>query len=175
MSILKVKCYLFALFVFWKMCLPYMKQFELSDPLINKSILIHVRPTIFKLTIYRKLLAKFKRNTNAMYGFPYYFYDREFFVFFSIKHLFQKQVGLLTQILIKSWIYIVTIVSDIIIPPWNIRITENSSRPSPQPDFRQKKLSLGPPPPPSFEKYLGKLVYILQSSTCVTIVIYFDL
>lgn len=97
----------------------------------------------------------------------------ESFLFFSIKHLFQKQVGLLTQILIKSWIYTVTIVSDIIIPSWNIRITENSLRPSPQPDFRQTKLSLGTPPP--FEKYLGKLVYILQSSTCVTILIYFDL
>lgn len=72
----------------------------------------------------------------------------ESFLFFSIKHLFQKQVGLLTQILIKSWIYTVTIVSDIIIPSWNIRITENSLRPSPQPDFRQTKLSLGTPPPP---------------------------
>lgn len=39
----------------------------------------------------------------------------------------------------------ITIVSDVIIPPWNIRITENSLRPPPQP--RQTKLSLGPPPP----------------------------
>lgn len=39
----------------------------------------------------------------------------------------------------------ITIVSDVIIPPWNIRITENSLRPPPQP--RQTKLSVGPPPP----------------------------
>lgn len=164
MSILKVKCYLFALFVFWKMCLPYMKQFELSDPLINESILIQDLPFLnlqFIKNDYQSL------NETSIQCMDFRIISTRVFNL-SINIYFKTNRNTHTNI---NKIVDITIVSDVIIPPWNIRITENSLRPPPQP--RQTKLSLGPPPP--FEKYMGKLVYILQSSTCVTIVIYFDL
>lgn len=139
MSILKVKCYLFALFVFWKMCLPYMKQFELSDPLINESILIQDLPFLnlqFIKNDYQSL------NETSIQCMDFRIISTRVFNL-SINIYFKTNRNTHTNI---NKIVDITIVSDVIIPPWNIRITENSLRPPPQP--RQTKLSLGPPPPP---------------------------
>lgn len=126
------------------MCLPYMKQFELSDPLINESILIQDLPFLnlqFIKNDYQSL------NETSIQCMDFRIISTRVFNL-SINIYFKTNRNAHTNI---NKIVDITIVSDVIIPPWNIRITENSLRPPPQP--RQTKLSLGPPPP--FEKYMG--------------------
>lgn len=101
MSILKVKCYLFALFVFWKMCLPYMKQFELSDPLINESILIQDLPFL-NLQFIKNDYQSLNETSNQCMDFRIISTR----VFNLSKISISKQIGILTQILIKSWILV---------------------------------------------------------------------
>lgn len=111
---------------------------ELSDPLINESILIQDLPFLnlqFIKNDYQSL------NETSIQCMDFRIISTRVFNL-SINIYFKTNRNTHTNI---NKIVDKTIVSDVIIPPWNIRITENSLRPLPQP--RQTKLSLGPPPP----------------------------